>query len=55
MGGSYMVEIVGFFTVGIAVLLLIFGKTNPIVALVGIPIIGAFILGYNLEDINGFL
>ncbi len=49
-----MVEIVGFFTVGIAVLLLIFGKTNPIVALVGIPIIGAFILGYNLEDINGF-
>lgn len=49
-----MVELVGFLTVGMVVLLLILGKTNPIVALVGVPIIGALLLGYNLNEINGF-
>ncbi|WP_077928653.1 CitMHS family transporter [Wohlfahrtiimonas populi] len=49
-----MVELVGFLTVGMVVLLLILGKTNPIVALVGVPIIGALLLGYSLQDINGF-
>lgn len=49
-----MVELIGFLTVGMVVLLLILGKTNPIVALVGVPIIGALLLGYSLQDINGF-
>lgn len=49
-----MVELIGFLTVVSVVLLLILGKTSPIVALVGIPVIGALLLGYNFEEINAF-
>lgn len=40
--------------IGIVVTLLLTGKTSPLVAMVAIPIIGALILGYNVEELNGF-
>lgn len=49
-----MVGLIGALVIFSVVLLLIFGRTNPIVGLVGIPVIGALVLGYGLADINTF-
>ncbi len=49
-----MIGLIGALVIFSVVLLLIFGRTNPIVGLVGIPVIGALILGYGLVDINTF-
>lgn len=49
-----MTEIIGFLTIGLVVLTLILGKTNPMVPLVGISIIASLVLGYSISDINSF-
>ena len=54
MGDVFMLSLVGLLVIGIVVILLLTGKTSPLVGMVAIPIIGAFILGYNLNELNGF-
>jgi len=49
-----MLSIIGLATILIIVFLLISGKTSPIVGLVLVPIIGAFVAGFNLEQIGEF-
>lgn len=49
-----MLSIIGLFTILIIVFLLISGKTSPIVGLVLVPIIGALVAGFNLEQIGEF-
>ena len=49
-----MLSIIGLVTILIIVFLLISGKTSPIVGLVLVPIIGAFVAGFNLEQIGEF-
>ena len=49
-----MLSIIGLVTILIIVFLLISGKTSPIVGLVLVPIIGAFVAGFNFEQIGEF-
>lgn len=49
-----MLSIIGFITIILVVLILLRGKTIPIVPLVIIPIIAAFVAGFGLSDIGGF-
>ncbi|WP_186669895.1 CitMHS family transporter [Sporosarcina sp. BP05] len=49
-----MLSIIGLVTILIIVLLLISGKVSPIVGLVLVPIAGAFIAGFNFEQIGEF-
>ena len=49
-----MLSIIGLFTILIVVVLLISGKVSPIVGLVLVPIVGAFIAGFNFEQIGEF-
>src|SRR5690625_2557754 len=47
-------SMIGFATILIIVLLLISGRVVPIIALVLVPILGAFAAGFGLEAIGGF-
>jgi len=47
-------SMIGFATILIIVLLLISGRVAPIIALVLVPILGAFAAGFGLEAIGGF-
>lgn len=47
-------SLIGFATILIIVLLLISGRVTPIIALVLIPILGAFAAGFGLADIGDF-
>ncbi|MBM7599357.1 CitMHS family citrate-Mg2+:H+ or citrate-Ca2+:H+ symporter [Virgibacillus halotolerans] len=47
-------SLIGFATILIIVLLLISGRVTPIIALVLIPILGAFIAGFGIGEIGGF-
>ncbi|MTW85214.1 citrate transporter [Virgibacillus dakarensis] len=47
-------SIIGFATILIIVLLLISGKVTPIIALVLVPILGAFAAGFGMEAIGDF-
>lgn len=47
-------SIIGFATILIIVLLLLSGKVTPIIALVLVPILGAFAAGFGLEAIGDF-
>ncbi|MDQ0174910.1 CitMHS family transporter [Bacillus chungangensis] len=49
-----MLSIIGFVTILAIVLLLISGRITPIVGLVLIPIIGAFLAGFGIEEIGVF-
>ena len=49
-----MLSIIGLVTILIIVFLLISGKTSPIVGLVLVPIVGAFVAGFNFEQIGEF-
>lgn len=49
-----MLSIIGFATILAIVLLLISGRITPIVGLVLIPIIGAFLAGFGVEEIGVF-
>lgn len=53
-GGLKMLSIIGFATIIVIVYLLLRGKVIPIIPLVIIPIIGAFIAGFGFSDIGGF-
>lgn len=50
-----MLSLIGFLTIIIIVVLLLRGKVIPIIPLVIIPIIAAFVAGFGLADIGGFL
>ena len=49
-----MLSIIGFITIILVVVILLRGKMIPIVPLVIIPLIGAFVAGFGLSDIGGF-
>lgn len=49
-----MLSLIGFLTIIIIVVLLLRGKVIPIIPLVIIPIIAAFVAGFGLADIGGF-
>ncbi|RNF38913.1 CitMHS family transporter [Planococcus salinus] len=49
-----MLSIIGLLTILVIVALLISNKITPIVALVLVPIVGAFVAGFNFEEIGGF-
>lgn len=49
-----MLSLIGFATILTIVTLLIRGKVIPIVALTLIPIIGALVAGFSMEEIGGF-
>jgi len=49
-----MLSLIGFATILTIVILLIRGKVQPIIAMVLIPIVGAFIAGFGLADIGEF-
>ena len=53
-GGTSMLSIIGLLTIAVIVALLISGRITPIVGLVIVPIIGAFVAGFNFEEIGGF-
>ncbi len=52
---SLLLTIVGLAIIFTIVGLLIWGKINPIVGMIVIPVIGAFIAGFSLSDISQFL
>ncbi|MFD1065037.1 CitMHS family transporter [Oceanobacillus locisalsi] len=49
-----MLSLIGFLTILAIVILLIRGKVQPIIAMVLIPILGAFIAGFGLGEIGEF-
>ena len=49
-----MLSIIGFITIILVVVILLRGKMIPIVPLVIIPLIAAFVAGFGLSDIGGF-
>lgn len=49
-----MLSLIGFATILTIVVLLIRGKVQPIIAMVLVPILGAFIAGFGLEEIGEF-
>lgn len=49
-----MLSIIGLFTIVIIVALLMSGRVTPIVALVLVPIVGAFTAGFNFIEIGSF-
>lgn len=49
-----MLSLIGFATIAVIVLLLLRGKTTPIIPLVLIPIIGALVAGFHMKEIGGF-
>lgn len=49
-----MLSLIGLITIIIIVALLMSGRVTPIVALVLVPIVGAFIAGFNFVEIGGF-
>ncbi|WP_040983259.1 CitMHS family transporter [Oceanobacillus jeddahense] len=49
-----MLSLIGFLTILTIVILLIRGKVQPIIAMVLIPILGAFIAGFGLGEIGDF-
>lgn len=53
-GEKFMLSMIGLITIIIIVALLMSGRVTPIVALVLVPIIGAFTAGFNFIEIGGF-
>lgn len=49
-----MLSIIGLFTIVVIVLLLLSNKVTPIVALILVPIVGAFTAGFNFIEIGEF-
>lgn len=49
-----MLSLIGLFTIIVIVALLMSGRVTPIVALVTVPIIGAFVAGFNFVEIGSF-
>ncbi len=49
-----MLSLIGFATILAIVILLIRGKVQPIIAMVLIPILGAFLAGFGLGEIGTF-
>lgn len=49
-----MLSIIGLITIVVIVALLMSGRVTPIVALVLVPIVGAFVAGFNFIEIGGF-
>ncbi len=50
-----MIALIGFIMIALIVILLLKGKMSPIVVLALIPAIAALILGYNPQEISGFI
>lgn len=49
-----VLTIAGLAIIGVTVGLLIWGKVSPVVAMAVVPTVGALILGFGLEDLQGF-
>lgn len=49
-----MLAIIGFFIIALILALLLTQRVNAIIALAGIPLLGALIAGYSLEEISEF-
>ncbi|NLS09048.1 citrate transporter [Nesterenkonia sp. MY13] len=49
-----MLAIVGFFVIALILALLLTQRVHAIIALAGIPLVGALIAGYSLEEVSGF-
>ena len=49
-----MLSIIGISIILIIVALLVWGKASPIVAMVAVPLIGAFLAGFGLSEITDF-
>lgn len=49
-----MLAIIGFFVIALILVLLLTQKVNAIIALAGVPLLGALIAGYSLEEVSEF-
>ncbi len=49
-----MLSLIGISMILIIVILLVWGKASPIVAMIAVPLIGAFIAGFGLDEIALF-
>ena len=50
-----VITVIGFILIAVLMFVLVRGKTTPIVAFILLPTIAAFIAGYNLDEVGGFI
>lgn len=50
-----MLAIVGFLIIAVILILLLTQRVHAIIALAGVPLVGAFVAGYSFEEISGFV
>src|SRR5699024_12600959 len=53
--GAPMLTFMGFMTIAVVLVLLLSNRVGAVVALIGVPVIAAFLLGFGPSEVAGFV